>query len=120
MSEINSYRDLIAWQKAFALGLRIHRLAGTFPDHERFALTAVLRRAAILTPKHIAEGYGKGQTDEYLRQLRQARSLLYEQDTELLFALELGYVKQEIYDAAKRDLDEAERVLAGLIRSISR
>ncbi|MGE4198988.1 MAG: four helix bundle protein, partial [Phycisphaerales bacterium] len=41
---INSYRDLIAWQKAYDLGKSVYEAAGTFPDFERFGLMSSLRR----------------------------------------------------------------------------
>jgi len=117
MTEINSYKDLIAWQKAFNLGLRVHRAAGSLPDQERFGLISQLRRAAIFAPSYIADGYGRGGPD-YPRLLKSARGVIYEMDTQLLFAKELEYITPERYTPLKADLDEAERVLAGLIRSL--
>lgn len=42
-----SFRDLIAWQKAIALTLAIYKLTESFPPSERFGLTDQLRRAAV-------------------------------------------------------------------------
>ena len=117
MGKINSYQDLIAWQKAFALGLSVHRVAGALPESERFGLVSQLRRAAIFAPSYIADAYGRGGT-EYVRLLKSARGVIYEMDTQLLFARELEYLTPEKYTPLKGDLDEAERVLAGLIRSL--
>lgn len=114
---INSYRDLIAWQKAFDLGLHVHRLAGSLPDSERFGLVSTLRRSAIFAPSFISDGYGRSGPD-YPRQLKNARGMVYQMDTQLLFARELGYFDDERYEPAKKRLDECERVLAGLIRSL--
>ncbi|MFG0286347.1 MAG: four helix bundle protein [Phycisphaerales bacterium JB039] len=115
---IQSYQDLIAWQKAFRLGVIVHELAGTLPENERFGLIAQLRRAAIEAASSIARGYGAGNTRDYVWFLKSARGELYKLDTQLLFALEFKYVTQERYDAVKPALDESERVLAGLIRSL--
>lgn len=119
MSEpIRSYRDLIAWQKAFKLGCTVHRVAAVLPESERFGLNASLRRGARQTAMKIAHGYGRGNTNDYLYDLKQARAGLYELDTDMLFALEFRHIEQAAYDAAKAELDECERVLAGLIRSL--
>ena len=118
-SEIQSYRDLVAWQKAFKLGLMIYRLTKQFPDEERWGLISQLRRASVSVPSNIAEGYGRQSRNEYVRFLRIARGSLYEIDTQLLFAVELQYVAQEMYDQTKSLLDECSRVLGGLIRSLS-
>jgi four helix bundle protein len=117
MAEINSYKDLIAWQKAFQLGLRVHRAAGALPEGERFGLISQLRRAAVFAPSYIADAYGRGGAD-YPRLLKSARGVIYEMDTQLLFARELEYIPPQKYAPLKADLDEAERVLAGLIRSL--
>jgi four helix bundle protein len=114
---INTYQDLIAWQKAFDLGLNVHRMAGNLPEAERFGLIAHMRRSAITAPSLIADGYGRAGPD-YPRQLKSARGMVYQMDTQLLFARELGYFDQNQYEPAKKQLDECERVLAGLIRSL--
>lgn len=118
--EVNSYRDIVAWQKAFALGKLIHQLSKRFPDDEKYGLTSQIRRSSISVASNIAEGYGRGTTSDYLRFLKIARGSLYEVDTQLLYALEFGYVEQGAFGSAKETLDEAERVLAGLIRAIER
>lgn len=115
---ISSFRDLIAWQRAFALGMEAYRLSNAWPDVERFGLSLQVRRSAVSIASNIAEGYGRGSRIDYLRFLRVARGSIYELDTQMLFAIELGYLTMDTYQAAKELLDEAERVLNGLIRSI--
>jgi four helix bundle protein len=116
---IGSYRDLIAWQKAYSLGLELYDLNRSFPADERFGLTSQIRRSAIAIASNVAEGYGRGSTTDYLRFLKIARGSLYELDTQLCFATDLGYIIQEEYECTKQQLDETERVLAGLIRSVA-
>lgn len=117
-SEIRSYRDLIAWQRTFHLGLSVYEATHCFPDRERYGLTAQLRRAAISIASNIAEGYGRQGRADYARFLKLARGSLYEVDTQLLFAVELGYLSSMKYEDIKGALDESERVLAGLIKAI--
>lgn len=118
--EIRTYRDLIAWQRAFTAGMHAYRLTDQFPDRERFGLTVQIRRSAVSVASNIAEGFGRGSTLDYLRYLKIARGSLYELDTQLLFSVELGYLPQAEYAGLKERLDETERVLAGLIRSLDR
>ena len=117
---IRSFRDLVAWQKAFSLGLAVHSIAKRLPAEERFELAAQLRRGAIAVASNIAEGYGRGSRPDYLRFLRIARGALYELDTQLMFAVRLRYLQENDYDGLKAQLDECERILAGLIRSLNR
>lgn len=115
---IRSFRDLVAWQRAFALGMAIYKATESFPDRERFGLTVQARRSAVSVASNIAEGYGRGTTSDYLRFLRVARGSVYELDTQMAFAVELGFLERSVYEEVKSAIDESERVLAGLIRSI--
>jgi four helix bundle protein len=118
VSEIKSYQDLIAWQKAYSLGKSVYATATKLPEVERFGLMASLRRVSYLIASHIAQGYGRGNTQDYIWFLKQARGEIYGLDTQLMFALDFGYIPQPDYEGLKDQLDEAERVLAGLIRSL--
>lgn len=115
---IRSFRDFVAWQKAYALGLEIYKLSGELPERERFGLTQQLRRAVVSIASNIAEGYGRGGRADYLRFLKFARGSLYEVDTQLMYCVDLECVSAEDYADTKSILDETERVLAGLIRSL--
>ncbi|HHN78274.1 MAG TPA: four helix bundle protein [Phycisphaerales bacterium] len=117
---ITSYRDLTAWQKAFQLGLVVYRESAAFPVDERFGLISQVRRSAISVPCNIAEGYGRGSTKDYLRFLRTVRGSLYEVDTQMHFAGELGYIARERLAAVQRGVDEVGRLIGGLIRSVER
>jgi four helix bundle protein len=115
---IRDYRDLVAWQKAFAVGLRVYELTKSFPDAERFGLTSQIRRCAVSIASNIAEGYGRQSTQDYVRFLRVSRGSLYELETQLLFAAEFKYLSPEPVRETQDMLAECGRVLAGLIRSL--
>ena len=51
-----SYRDLIAWQKAMDFVMDVHRTSKSFPRDELYRLASQLRRAAVGVPTNIAEG----------------------------------------------------------------
>jgi len=86
MSE--SYRDLIAWQKARALALEIYVCTRRFPKDEVYGLTQQMRRAAISVPSNIAEGKGRHSHKELLQFLYRARGSLLELETQLSIARE--------------------------------
>ncbi len=115
-----SYRDLIAWQMAYAVGKSVYRLASTLPEAERFGLIASLRRMSVSIASQVANGYGRGNTADYLWHLKNARGEIYQLDTQLLFALDFKYIDEIAHQQVKSELDESERVLAGLIRSLER
>jgi four helix bundle protein len=51
-----SYRELIAWQKAMDFVMDVYRTTKSFPRDETYALAGQLRRAAVAIPANIAEG----------------------------------------------------------------
>ena len=116
--EIRSYKDLVAWQRAFALGGTVYRLTAEFPSDERFGLTSQLRRAAISVASNIAEGYGRASRPEYLRFLRIARGSLYEVETQMLFAVEFKFVAVEQFASVAEQINDTARVLSGLIHRL--
>lgn len=62
---INSYKDLIVWQKSFDLVRQIYQLTDNFPKMEIYGLTSQMRRAAISIPSNIAEGFVRKHTKEF-------------------------------------------------------
>jgi four helix bundle protein len=118
MGGIQSYRDLVAWQKAFEMGIAVYALTKTIPDHERYGLTSQMRRSAVSVASNIAEGYGRQSRTDYVRFPKVARGSLYELETQMLFAVELGYVEKSASEVVFGQFSECGRVLAGLIRSL--
>lgn len=117
---IRSHRDLHAWQHSYALGLALYRATTGFPAEERFGLTSQLRRCAVSIASNIAEGYGRGSRQDYLRFLRTARGSICELDTQLHFAHDLGFLDRSTGQELADIVRSAEMVLAGLIRSLER
>src|ERR1051325_10340971 len=70
---MESFRDLIAWQKAMALATDVYRETERFPREELYGLTMQLRRAVVAVPSDIAEGKGRISKKEFLQMLARAR-----------------------------------------------
>jgi len=78
-----SFRDLIAWQKAMALVTRVYEVTDSFPRREMYGLTRQVRDAAVSVPSNIAEGKGRQTKKDYLQFLYRARGSLLETETQL-------------------------------------
>jgi len=113
-----SYRDLIAWQRAMRLVSEVYRATRKFPREELYGLTDQLRRAAVSVPSNIAEGQARFSSREFYRFLSHARGSLAEVETQLLIAEDLGYMDQRVSQSLFSTAAELGRVLNGLIASI--
>ncbi|MHC4107917.1 MAG: four helix bundle protein [Planctomycetota bacterium] len=113
---IKSYRDLVAWQKSMELALAVYRETAKLPPEEQFGLTAQARRCAVSVPSNIAEGWGRGATQDYIRFLRNARGSLYELSTQIEICMRLEYHGD--WDPLTILSDDVRRLLHGLIRSL--
>jgi four helix bundle protein len=71
--KIESYKDLIVWQKGIELVNEIYVLTKMFPKEEMFGLTNQMRRAAVSIPANIAEGWGRNSTKSYIQFVRISR-----------------------------------------------
>ena len=70
MAIVNSYKELIVWQKSIILVGKIYSLTKKFPNDERFGLISQLNRASVSIPANIAEGWGRESRKNYIQFLR--------------------------------------------------
>jgi len=116
----DSYRDLIAWQKAMALVTEIYRETEGFPSREIYGLTNQVRRAAVGVPSDIAEGKGRLSKKEFVQMLSRARGSVLEVQTQIEIGRNLGYLTEEKFTELLAKADEVGRLINGLIKSIRR
>ncbi len=117
-SRIKSYRDLKVWQRGIDLVEHVYRCSSSFPEAEKFGLTAQLRRAAISIPSNIAEGWGRGTRNAYLNHLRIAKGSLAEVETQLIIAHRLDYLSVETLQAMLAETEIEGKMLVALIHSL--
>src|SRR5215469_10827714 len=98
---VQSYRDLIVWQRGIELASAIYRLTSDFPREETYGLTAQLRRSAVSVPSNIAEGQGRLTTGEFRHFLGMAQGSNFELQTQLEIARVLGFVDSARIDKAE-------------------
>ena len=113
-----SFRDLIAWQKAMTLVTEVYRATETFPDRERYGLTNQVRRAAVGIASNIAEGKGRLSKKEFVQFLAKARGSLCEVQTQLEIGMRLGYLATVDFELLEDHARELGRVLNGLMKTI--
>ncbi len=115
---VQSYRELVAWNKAMDLVTEIYRMTRDFPKEELFALTSQLRRAAVSIPSNIAEGKGRLSKGEFRQFLGNARGSLAELETQILIAQNLYYLDGAEAKRLLATVEEVGKVLNGLLSAV--
>ena len=106
MSSIQKFEQLIAWQKARKLAVRIHTVvhSGTFARD--FAFSDQMWRAAVSVPSNIAEGFERFAPGEFAHFLSIAKASCAEVRSGLYIAADIGHIDEK---TLKELLDESAR-----------
>ncbi len=92
MSKIQSYKDLLIWQKGIEITEKVYLLTKSFPSEEIYSLTNQIKRATVSIPSNIAEGFGRNSTKSYVSFLKISRGSLYELETQLIIAEKQNFI----------------------------
>jgi len=117
---VKNYRELIVWQKAMDLTVRVYEITKAFPHEEIYGLTSQLRRAAVSIPSNIAEGQGRHTTADFIRFLGIAYGSLQETETQLTLATRLGYIQESQEAQLLEQCAEVGKLINGLTHSLHR
>ena len=115
---IQSFRDLMVWQKALTLAEHVYSASEKLPKSEAFGLTLQMRRAAVSIPSNIAEGKAiSGRA--YLKHLRIALGSEAELQTQIEIAARLKMLSQDDAEHLLSETSDVGRMLIGLLKSLS-
>ena len=117
---VQSYRQLIAWQKAMELVKLVYELTRKFPKEELFGLTLQIRKAVVSIPSNITEGQGRNSTKDFLRHLSIGYGSLLETETQGLIAEMQQYITAEETVELLEKSAEVGRLVNGLMNSLER
>lgn len=81
-----SFKDLIVWQKARDLAVKVYKITEQFPQSELYGLTSQMRRAVISISSNIAESYHRF----HKKEKRQFLAIAFGSGSELESQLEVA------------------------------
>lgn len=115
---MQSYRELIVWQKGIELVTEVYRVTSKFPKEEIYGITSQMRRAAVSIPSNIAEGYARKHSKEYIQFVRVAFGSGAELETQLEIAKNLKLISADDFQSAEKLLTEVMKMLNKFISSL--
>jgi len=116
--ETRHYQDLQVWQRSMSLARDVYAAMEGFPRSEQFGLVSQIRRAAVSVPSNIAEGRGRATAKSFAPFLSQARGSLYELQTQVELAGDLGFIGKERALSIMSEGAEIASMIQGLVASL--
>jgi four helix bundle protein len=114
---IQSFRDLLVWQKGMDLVEQVYLATDRLPRTETYGLTSQTRRAAVSIPSNIAEGKAVGGRS-LQHHLKIAMGSESELQTQVELARRLGMLEPAAAGELIERASEVGRMLAGLLRCL--
>lgn len=115
---IESFKQLIVWQKSVELTIEIYRVSALFPKAELYGLVSQMRRASTAVPSNIAEGKKRGTRKDFLRFLRIADGSAAELETQIIISKRL--FPQIVFAKCDSLLEEVQKMLTTMIKNLKR
>ncbi len=106
------------WKKGIEITKQVYNITESFPKTEIYGLTSQMRRAAVSIPSNISEGAARNTKKEFIQFLHNARGSLSELDTQMIIALELGFLDKNTYDSVEKELNHENKMITGLIKTL--
>lgn len=108
---IQNFKDIIAWQKAHELTLKVYDLTAKFPKHELFGLVSQMRKCAVSVPSNIAEGHKRETKNDTAYFYVIAQSSLEELRYQLILSRDLKYISEKEYFDTEKLAETVAKIL---------
>jgi len=119
-TRIESYEDLIVYQKLLQLHLEVHEMTMKFPKFELYELGSQLRRSSNSIPANLAEGWNNKHLNIYIEGINRAHGELRETKHHLSVANKKNYIDDAQYQSILERYHECGRMLRGLEQALTK
>lgn len=117
MAKLNSFEEIIAWQKARELNVEIYRITNSNDIFNKdYGLRDQMRRSSISISSNIAEGFERETTKEFIRFLYIAKASAGEFRSQLYLASNLGYISGNEFQKLNLKVNDISKLLSGFIK----
>jgi len=118
MGQINGFRDLIVYQKAYRLAMEIFEITKTFPKEERYSLSDQILRSSRSVTSNIAESWAKRiYPKHFVSKLTDALGEEFETENWLDYSKDCKYIDIETYNKLLDGYNEVRKMLIAIIKN---
>ncbi len=112
---INSFEDIIAWQKSKQLAVKTYTLTKNTND---YGYNGQIQRACVSIMNNIAEGFERKSNKEFKQFLYIAKGSCGEVRSMIRLGEELDYINSAESKSLINDAAEISKMLSGLIKTL--
>ena len=120
MAGWKDFQEIVAWQLARALKLRVDQFLKRPEFKRRFRYSDQLSDAARSGPANIAEGFGRHGNKDFARFVRIAKASEAEVLNHLIDARDQELISEDEFREAEHDARKAMKAAIGLIQHLER
>ena len=113
--KIERFEDILAWQKAKEITLRVYLL---FKENKDYGFRDQICKASVSIMNNIAEGFERRSDKEFKHFLFMAKGSCGEVRSMLHVAPELRYINENDYSQLVDKCNEVSRIISGLIKTL--
>jgi four helix bundle protein len=114
--EIKTAKDLIVYQKAYSLAMKIFHVTKRFPTEEKYALVSQIRRSSRSVCLNLREAWAKRRYEgSFVSKLSDCDAESNETDTALDFAKDCGFITTEEHVELVGLCSEVRRILGAML-----
>ena len=118
--KVEKFEDLIAWQRARGLTMKIYQVSRKGEFGRDYRLSGQIQGAAVSVMSNIAEGFERGGFGEFHQFLSTAKASCAEVRSQLYVALDVGYINGKSFQELRDQAEQVGRIVGGLRASIAR
>jgi four helix bundle protein len=115
---MTDFKNLVVWQKAHELALRVHRAGSGIRKAHDVSLRSQIIRCAFSIPANIVEGRRQESEKEFARFLKIALNSGVELEYHLIIARDIDAISHAEASAILEQVIEVRRMLHGLLKRL--
>ena len=116
---MKNYKELKVWQRGLELVALTYAVVRQLPREEAYGLRSQMTRAAVSIPSNIAEGSSRTSEKEYRHFLEIALGSCFELDTQLIVAIQSGFITLNPDNQLPQLLEEEIKMLHSFINRLT-
>jgi len=116
---MKNFKELKVWQKGIELVALVYTVTTTFPEEEKYGLSAQMRRAAVSIPSNIAEGHLRKTAKDFKQFLSIARGSCAELETQIIIAHKLGFIQDDYVNKLSPKVEELSKMFSSFYSKIN-